>query len=257
MKRYFVVVALAILILVTPFNSASFADTNPASESVVTVAKPFTYTVRNGDNLTRVAARFNVSIEELLARNPRKTANLWLYRGEKLEIPQMYHAVQVPEKKVAPLDFVMSQAIDLKASEEKIAAVTEELANAKILRGYLTSAIIAVLITMIGLVIMFMRSSPKQNAQPVNVTQFTLENKSAADIADLLKAADGRTLDALARSVVFKNERGDVLFRNIPDYLVKRPHLLNVPVSQWEDANKQEEIAKKTLQIPIQGARQA
>ena len=63
---------------VPAFSAAPVVGHSPADR---------TYTVRSGDNLTAVSRRFDVSIDELLRRNPRIRRNL-LPIGAVLQVPR-------------------------------------------------------------------------------------------------------------------------------------------------------------------------
>lgn len=269
MKNSFGVVALALTFALFLPTSSVYAEKLPpggsppppfpapaslaSRDNIVTVAEKLTYTARRGDNLTHIAARFNVSLEELLIRNPRKNPNL-LHIGEKLEIPVTYRAVQMPEKEVVPTALVMIESVVLeterKAAEEKIANTNEELVGERRLTKFLIVGGTALFFIFLVFFLLIHHSS-KLESSSNEPTQLTFENKSSKEIIGLLQPLSGRMVAALAQSAVAKDERGSsVLLKNIPDYAAKRPHLLDVPVNCWEEANRQAEIARKTAQIP-------
>jgi LysM repeat protein len=75
----------AIKKLQTPPKSAPKVTPKPAPEKPA--AKPKTYTVRKGDTLTAIAARYKISLKSLEAANRQiKNYNL-IYPGQKINIP--------------------------------------------------------------------------------------------------------------------------------------------------------------------------
>ena len=75
--------------VVLPDMNAKLSETvdiEPVLEQV-TVIKPFEYQIRRGDNLTKLAKTFGITIDQLLAYNPNiKDKNL-IFRGSKLVVP--------------------------------------------------------------------------------------------------------------------------------------------------------------------------
>lgn len=59
----------------------------PEAQQQGLTAQGFTYTVRQGDTLSAIAARYNVSLQALINANPQISNPHWIYPGQRINIP--------------------------------------------------------------------------------------------------------------------------------------------------------------------------
>ena len=69
-----------------PADQAPVAPTDQSAAPAVDDSQPTTYTLKPGDNLTRIAAQYGTSIDAILAANGLPNANR-IYAGQTLVIP--------------------------------------------------------------------------------------------------------------------------------------------------------------------------
>ena len=90
---------------------------------------PQTYTVQSGDTLALIAERFNVTIEDLAAKNGISDPNN-IFAGQKLELPQPDERV-TPSTPAGPEDdvYVVKAGDTLFAIAQELGVTVEDLAD--------------------------------------------------------------------------------------------------------------------------------
>lgn len=72
----------------TPTTAPSGEPTAPASPTPTPAPTPTVYVVASGDTLSKIAASFGITVEELLAANPQITDPNKIQIGDQIVIPQ-------------------------------------------------------------------------------------------------------------------------------------------------------------------------
>jgi LysM repeat protein len=63
--------------------------------------KPASYTVKPGDNLSKIAAANNMTLEQLLAKNPGLDPKAYIQEGQQIKIGGLFGGTQTPEQAAA------------------------------------------------------------------------------------------------------------------------------------------------------------
>jgi hypothetical protein len=68
---------------------------------VKNLVKPATYEVQKNDNLSKIAAANNMTLEQLLAKNPGLDPKAYIQEGQQIKIGGLFGGTQTPEQAAA------------------------------------------------------------------------------------------------------------------------------------------------------------
>jgi LysM repeat protein len=68
---------------------------------VKNLVKPATYEVQKNDNLSKIAAANNMTLEQLLAKNPGLDPKAYIKPGQQIKIGGLFGGTQTPEQAAA------------------------------------------------------------------------------------------------------------------------------------------------------------
>ncbi|MDO8560869.1 MAG: LysM peptidoglycan-binding domain-containing protein [bacterium] len=222
-------------------DKAVKTDTGDGIEikGIIWVATDFVYTVKKGDNLTRIAQRFQVPLEELTSKsnNPKIAGrkNGKIYVNDKIRIlhfrlePRPFDEVTVNALVVTTKDELVRMQ---KSYKERITELERQNAAQKITSNLLVLLTIT-LAAVIFLLLLAMALMP-----------ITSKNDSGKEVIENLRALTGRQLIAVMDEPFIKDEVGNlVTLKKVKDFLAKpiRVGLIDLPANKWEAAMKTRE----------------
>ena len=82
--------------------------------------KPASYTVKPGDNLSKIAAANNMTLEQLLAKNPGLDPKAYIQPGQQIKIGGLFGGTQTPEQAAASA--AMMAQMDRTSNNNSVAA---------------------------------------------------------------------------------------------------------------------------------------
>ena len=82
--------------------------------------KPASYTVKPGDNLSKIAAANNMTLEQLLAKNPGLDPKAYIQPGQQIKIGGLFGGTQTPEQAAA--NAAMMAQMDRTGNNNSVAA---------------------------------------------------------------------------------------------------------------------------------------
>jgi hypothetical protein len=87
---------------------------------VKNLVKPATYEVQEGDNLSKIAAANNMTLEQLLAKNPGLDPKAYIQPGQQIKIGGLFGGTQTPEQAAA--NAAMMAQMDRTSNNNSVAA---------------------------------------------------------------------------------------------------------------------------------------
>lgn len=223
-----------------PSGSAQYMAEAPLEKLpvMVWVATDHIYTVKKGDNLTRIAKLFNIPMDELTSAsyNPtiaaRKNKNM-LYKGEKIRIPRFRKELR-PLSDVADTELLVMVKSDmvkltnqLDKYEARIKELEAENAERTSFERLLYSAILILAIALVisGSISSMRRTANRPRKVSKHETMKMIYELSGSEIAELLD--EPLVYDEYGNPVSLKNAK---VFLAID----KRARLRELPASAWQ-----------------------